>query len=413
MESRKRKILIHSLVFSPDGVSTAYLYNDIAIALKNNGYDVVVLSTTPHFNRIKELSEKQQLKWGCWGLFKKSIFNGIHVYHVPQRKFKSTILRLFSFIYWHIVSFFIALSIKNVDLILSPSPPLTIGLVNVYLGRIKHCKVIYNVQEIYPDILGLRNGMLYRFLSSIEKRIYNQSSAVTTIDEVFYNNIVNRFQNREKLHVIPNFVDTELYHSDVSVDILDNKIFHKSNSIKLLYAGNIGFAQDWETLICLVQKTKNLDIEFFVIGEGVKKIELEEHKEMLNLDKLHIITYQQRNMMPAILAYSDIQFIFMNRDMEMQGFPSKVYTIMACGRPLLVSSGERTPIVNFLSPLNCAKLITEHDVEMKTDKMVEWLSHVTKAELLQMGKSGEEVIKQHYSKEIVTRQYIDLIDSLL
>lgn len=413
MESRKRKILIHSLVFSPDGVSTAYLYNDIALALKNVGYDVVVLSTTPHFNKLKNLSEKQQLKWGCWGLFKQSVFNGIPVYHVPQKKFKSSVLRLAGFIYWHIVSFFIALSIKNVDLVLSPSPPLTIGLVNLYLSSIKQCKVIYNVQEIYPDILGLDHGILYRFLSSIEKKIYNQSSAVTTIDEIFYNNIVNRFKNREKLHIIPNFVDTELYHSGISSDILDSKIFHKSNSIKLLYAGNIGFAQDWETLICLVKKCKNLNIEFFVIGEGVKKIELEEYKELLSLDKLHIIPYQPRNMMPAILAYSDIQFIFMNREMEMQGFPSKVYTIMACGRPLLVSSGVGTPIVNFLSSLNCAQLITDYDIEVKTDKMVEWLSHVTKAELHQMGKSGEEVIKQHYSKEIVTKQYIDLIDSLL
>ena len=106
MESRKRKILIHSLVFSPDGVSTAYLYNDIALALKNVGYDVVVLSTTPHFNKLKNLSEKQQLKWGCWGLFKQSVFNGIPVYHVPQKKFKSSVLRLAGFIYWHIVSFF-------------------------------------------------------------------------------------------------------------------------------------------------------------------------------------------------------------------------------------------------------------------------------------------------------------------
>ena len=51
----KKKILIHTLIFSPDGVSTAYLYNDIALAFKKAGYDVVVLTTTPHFNLVKEL----------------------------------------------------------------------------------------------------------------------------------------------------------------------------------------------------------------------------------------------------------------------------------------------------------------------------------------------------------------------
>ena len=65
-KKQKKKILIHSLVFSPDGVSTAYLYNDIALAFKSAGYDVVVLSTTPHFNVGPEQLEKQPMKWGVF-----------------------------------------------------------------------------------------------------------------------------------------------------------------------------------------------------------------------------------------------------------------------------------------------------------------------------------------------------------
>ena len=57
---KKKKILIHSIAFSPDGVSTAYLYNDIAIGFKEKGYDVVVLTTTPHYNAIPSELEKQQ-----------------------------------------------------------------------------------------------------------------------------------------------------------------------------------------------------------------------------------------------------------------------------------------------------------------------------------------------------------------
>ena len=49
-----KRILIHSLIFSPDGVSTAYLYNDIALSFKQKGYDVVVVSITPHFNTVLE-----------------------------------------------------------------------------------------------------------------------------------------------------------------------------------------------------------------------------------------------------------------------------------------------------------------------------------------------------------------------
>ena len=89
--NNKKKILIHTIVFSPDGVSTGYLYNDIALGFKNAGYDVVVLSTTPHFNVVLEQLTKQPMKWCVWGLYKRSEFNGIPVYHVPLKKFKSVL----------------------------------------------------------------------------------------------------------------------------------------------------------------------------------------------------------------------------------------------------------------------------------------------------------------------------------
>ena len=412
--SKRKKILIHSLIFSPDGVSTAYLYNDIALAFKKSGYDVVVLSTTPHFNVVPEQLNKQPMKWGIWGLYKKSLFEGIPVYHVPQKKFKSTLLRIIGFVYWHIVSFFVGLTIKNVDVIVSPSPPLTIGRLNNLLGWLKGCKVVYNVQEIYPDILNKpETSIVHRYLRGMEKRVYNNSAAVTTIDQVFYDTIVDRFKDRSKLHIIPNFVDTELYHEGVSIAGLDKKLFPQNESIKLLYAGNIGFAQDWEPLVRLAEKTRDLNVEYFLIGMGVKKKWVEEQKTIRGLDKLHILDYQPRHMMPSILAYSDLQYIFMTPEQEGMGFPSKVYTIMACGRPLLVCSGDNTPIVNFLKPIGCAKLVTNHDLEQKTDEMAQWLSTMTREKLRGMGTKGEVVIKQSYTKEKVTKQYVELVNSIL
>ena len=413
MQNGKKKILIHSLIFSPDGVSTAYLYNDIALAFQKNGYEVVVLSTTPHFNVVKEQLAEQPMKWGVWGLFKKSFYNGIEVFHVPQKKFKSTLLRLIGFVYWHIVSFFVGLGIKNVDMILSPSPPLTIGLLNLWLAKLKGCKVVYNVQEIYPDILGKKEGLVFNVLSKLERKVYNSSDAVTTIDQVFYDTIVGRFNEPEHLHIIPNFVDTDLYRSGVDTSELDKAAFPDTDSIKLLYAGNIGFAQDWEPLVRLAEKTKDLNVEYFLIGEGVRKSYVEDKKKELGLDKLHVLPYQPRHLMPAILAYSDAQYIFMTPEMEGMGFPSKVYTIMACGRPLVVCSGENTPIVNFLNPVGCAKLVTTHDLEEKTYEMAVWLRSMTREQLREMGAKGESVIKAQYTKEIVTTQYVELCESLL
>jgi len=408
-----KRVLIHTLIFSPDGVSTAYLYNDIALQLQKRGYEVVVLTTTPHFNNVPDQVEKQPMSWKVWGFCKVSNFNGMKVLHVPQKKFKNTVLRLLGFVYWHIVSFFIGLTIKDVDLILSPSPPLTIGWLNLGLAKLKRCKVVYNVQEIYPDILKLKGGMTLKFLSWMEHRVYNGSDAVITIDKVFYDTIVDRFKDKSKLHIIPNFVDTELYHEVSSFKFKDSSLFPETDSIKLLYAGNIGHMQSWEPLIELADRTRDLNVEYIVIGEGAQRDYVVAEIENRKLDKLHLLPYQPRDLMPAILSYSDASFIFMAPGRDGDGFPSKVYTIMACQRPMLILSGENTPIVNFLKDKNCAKIVTEKDTDKKVAIMEEWLRSVTKEELREMGKNGLQTILQNYTKDIVTSQYADLIDSLV
>lgn len=408
-----KRVLIHSLIFSPDGVSTAYLYNDIALRLQERGYEVVVLTTTPHFNIVPEQVEKQPMRWKVWGFCKVSKFNGMTVLHVPQKKFKSTALRLLGFVYWHIVSFFIGLTIRHVDLILSPSPPLTLGLLNLGLAKMKGCKVVYNVQEIYPDILKLKGGITLKFLSWMEKKVYNGSDAVTTIDKVFYDTIAPRFKDQSKLHIIPNFVDTELYHEIEWEGKLDEKLFPKSDSIKLLYAGNIGFAQDWELLVNLTEKCKGLPIEFVVIGEGVRKPFLENEKERRNLDNIRILPYQPRNLMASILSYCDCSFIFMEQSQEGDGFPSKVYTIMACKRPLLIASGVQTPIVNFLMDKKCSMLVTDNNLGKRVEIMTDWLHHINKDTLRKLGENGFNVIQKGYTKEIVTEKYAELVEQII
>ena len=409
---RKKRVLIHSLVFNPDGVSTAYLYGDIAKSLKDKGFDVVVLTTTPHYNKVESQIQKQPLKWKIWGLLKKSTFDGIKVYHVPQKKFKSTPLRLIGFVYWHIVSVFAALGIKKVDVILSPSPPLTIGLLNVWLGKIKGAKVIYNVQEVYPDILGKDSGLVFNSLSHIERYIYNHSDGITTIDRVFYDTIINRFKDPSKLQIIPNFVDTSLYKPLENCPNLAKDIFIQNDNIKLLYAGNIGMAQEWDTLIELAKKTLGKPIDYYVIGEGMMRDYLREKISEFQLDNIHLLPYQKRELMPEIIAFSDIQFIFMEPKVAAQGFPSKVYTIMACGKPLIVCSPANTPIVNFLSPIGCAKIFTEVSPQEKADDISNWLESVTRDELAQMGEIGLKIIADNYSKEVVTQKYANLIDSI-
>lgn len=415
MEQRNlKRVLIHSIVFSPDGVSTAYLYNDIALGLVDNGFDVVVLTTIPHYNIIQAEFENQPLSKKIFGLYYVSNFNGIQVYHIPLKKYKSTLKRIFSFVYWHIASLILGLTLKRISFVLSPSPPLSIGFVSLIISKIKGAKSIYNVQEIYPDLLinqgNLKSSLIINLLKKFEKIIYNNSDAVVTIDNIFYSTILPRFKDFRKLHIIPNFVDTDLYKPLENQQSLP-EIFGEDNSkIKILYAGNIGFFQDWDPVLYAANQLSSENIEFWIIGEGVQKKYLEKEVRDNNLTNVRIFPYQRRELIPIINNYADIHFIAINQQMEQEGFPSKVYTIMACAKPLVVISGENTPLYNFLKDKNCAELVSN-------DRNVDFTNAIRKLaqhkELRQeLGVNGYNEIIKNYSKKVVVSDYANLLHSL-
>jgi colanic acid biosynthesis glycosyl transferase WcaI len=409
-----KKILIHSIVFSPDGVSTAYLYNDIALGFKNAGYDVVVLTTTPHYNLIEKSLQKQPLKRHLFGVYYESDFNGIRVIHVPLKKYKSTIIRILSFIYWHFLSLIIGLSIKKVNFILSPSPPLSIGFISILIAKKNRAKFIYNVQEIYPDLLikngGLKSDLIIKLLKWLEKYIYNNAAAVITIDQKFYDQIVNRFIDKNKLKIIPNFVDTFLYRplsSELEMPDPFKKDFQK---FRLLYAGNIGFYQDWEPILYAAKNLIDTNIEFWIIGEGVKKKYLINEVEKNSLHNIKILPYQDRDLMPYINSFADLHFISISKEMEQEGFPSKVYTIMACEKPMIVITGQNTPLYNFLEPLNCSILISNNRDEEFVRAIKELANNENKK--VELGQKGFKIIDQYYTKEKVVGQYLNLLETL-
>jgi colanic acid biosynthesis glycosyl transferase WcaI len=408
-----KKILIHSIVFSPDSVSTAYIYNDIALGFKDAGYEVLVLTTTPHYNLIETALQKQPLNRKLFGLFYESDFDGIRVIHVPLKKYKSTIIRILSFIYWHFLSLIIGLSIKKVDFILSPSPPLSIGLISILIAKKNTAKFIYNIQEIYPDLLikngALKSNIIIKLLKWLEKYVYNHASAVITIDQKFHDQIVDRFNEKDNLKIVPNFVDTELY-KPISKEVeLPNSFKKDPHKVRLLYAGNIGFYQDWEPILFAAKKLRDTNIEFWIIGEGVKKEFLIKEVEKHNLTNIKVLPYQDRELMPLINTFADIHFISINKEMEQEGFPSKVYTIMACSKPMIVITGENTPLYNFLKPLNCSILISNNRNEQFVHSINELANNESKKE--ELGQNGFDIIQQYYSKEIVVGQYLKLFES--
>jgi spore maturation protein CgeB len=122
------------------------------------------------------------------------------------------------------------------------------------------------------------------------------------------------------------------------------------------------------------------------------------------------LPYQDRELMPLINSFADIHFISISKEMEQEGFPSKVYTIMACSKPMIVITGENSPLYHFLKPLNCSMLISNNRNEEFVHSITELSNNESKKQKL--GKNGFNIIQQYYTKEKVIDQYLKLIDNL-
>ena len=96
--------------------------------------------------------------------------------------------------------------------------------------------------------------------------------------------------------------------------------------------------------------------------------------------------------------------------MEQEGFPSKVYTIMACAKPIVVVTGENTPLYNFLKDINCAELITNNR-NVNFTEAIKKLAFDKKLRV-RLGNNGYEEIIKNYSKIVVVSKYANLLKSI-
>jgi glycosyltransferase involved in cell wall biosynthesis len=96
--------------------------------------------------------------------------------------------------------------------------------------------------------------------------------------------------------------------------------------------------------------------------------------------------------------------------MEQEGFPSKVYTIMACAKPMIVITGEKTPLYIFLKDKNCAELITNNR-NINFTNSIRKLSNDEKLRK-DLGMNGYNEIINNYSKEVIVSKYANLLNSL-
>lgn len=407
--------MLHSLVFPPDGVSTAYLMADLAVELRKLGHSVSVLSTTPHYNLDHSALARQPLRT-CWGgLVSCSQLEGIPVWHVKlPLKGKRVWARAFDYVRFHALS--LLLSVRTIgvqDIVIATSPPLTIGIMSWLLAKRWGAASVYKVAEVYPDLAvrqGLiRNPLLIGLMRKMEQFVYRYNSMIVPIAESFRRVISARAVPDHKLRTIPDCVDTELYRPLSRKNTFSDQ--HRLvEQFVVLYAGNIGLVQDWPTIVFAAEAVKELPIKFVIVGDGARRDWLASEVNRRRLDNVQMIGYQPKEMMSQINASCDVGLIPMTRTGAQDGFPSKVYTIMACGRPVLVTADADSEMAGIIQRSGGGRVVSPDDPDAFTAAVKR--AYLERDQLPEEGKRARKFVEADYSKEAIARKYDALIREL-
>jgi colanic acid biosynthesis glycosyl transferase WcaI len=411
------RILLLTLVFPPDSVSTAVLLGELSKELKTLGNDITVLTTTPHYNEEPEARRLQPLYKKSRGALYKSDYFGIPVYHVPiNRKGDRIASRIFDYVRFHIVSTTAGFRVaRGCDIILSPSPPLTIGLSAWIIGIMRKIPFIYNVQEIYPDVAVsldvLTNRYLIWALQRLELFIYKRARSVVVISEWFRRRLLSKGVSTGKVSVIPNFVDTEFIVPGMRINTFSRE-HGLEDKFVLLYAGNIGLTQNFEIILSAARHLCHLrDLRFIIVGDGARRSWLEKELSRGDFRNVKLLPYQARSVVPSLYAASDVCLISLKRGTARETFPSKIYTIMAAGRPAIVAADEDSELTWVTKVSGFGWAVAPDDARVFT-KAIE-VAYQKRSELQNMGQLGRKYVVRHHSPAAISCRYDELIRGVM
>lgn len=410
------RILILSLVFPPDAVSTAQLMGELAEDLVDGGDEVWVVTTRPHFNRDPEAEARQPIRSAWGGLLGRSELGGARVVHTYMpRKGRSVVGRLLGWAGFHVLSTAAALlAIPRPDVILCPSPPLTICASAWIIGLVRGCPFVYNVQEIYPDIavkLGaVRNGLLIRLLGALESWAYRRAAAITVIAPNMRANLLAKGVPGEKVHVVPNFVDIQ----DLRPGPRENEVREElglSGRFVVTYAGNLGPAQGLGTILEAAEILEaDPRIRFVVMGGGSAEAQLREEKARRGLANLEILAYRPYSAMPRFYAASDVSLVPLARATGSDAVPSKVYRIMACGRAVLAVTEPGSDLASLVAEAGCGLSVPPDDGPALAAAIADLSRDADRCR--GMGEAGRGFATSAVSRPAITARYAELLGNL-
>jgi colanic acid biosynthesis glycosyl transferase WcaI len=399
------RVLILNQFFYPDISATSQLMTDLAEDLTVYGAQVTALS-----GRYPYVGE---------GLFpRQDEYKSIRILRAGSLPFSRArfFRRAFSYFSFYFSALWQLLRAPRQDIILVLTTPPLIGLVALSAKWLRGTRVVQLVQDLYPEVaveLGLlppRHPVtwLSRWLARF---IFRHVDAVIVLGECMRKRLLALGVDHTRLHVIQNWASsTEIR----AIDRNGNPFVREqglNGSFTVLYSGNMGQAHDFRSIrAALKEFASDAGIQWVFIGSGPKRQELEQFLRENKIPNARVLDYQPREALSYSLGCADISIVSLVGRLEGLVVPSKLYGVMASGRPVLYvgpTSGEaaRTILEN-----DCGFICDNADTDAFIAAIRTARSDPAASE--QMGRRARAAFEATFDRPILTRRYFELLCSM-
>ncbi|MFT5871836.1 MAG: glycosyltransferase involved in cell wall biosynthesis [Clostridium sp.] len=375
---------------------------EFAKGLKQLGHEVTILTALPNY-------PKGEIFDGYKG--KKVVLEEIEGIKIVRTsiyatKSKSFTKRLRNYLSFTFSSVFQGYKyIEKQDFIITESPPLFLGWSGYILAKLKKAKFIFNISDLWPESavkLGVLNNKLFIKLSVwLEEFCYRKASAVTCQTQGIVDDIVGRGFDKNKVHLITNGVNIELFKKEKRDEDFRREIGIE-DKFSLCYAGIHGIAQGLKVIINAAEIVKDIkDIQFVFVGDGPEKQDLINMVKEKKLKNVTFVPLQPKINMPKIVASMDAAIIPLRKLQLFEGaLPSKMFETLCSEVPIIMAvKGEAERLINnaqggiVVEPENSQE-IAEAVIKLYKDKELRE----------KLGENGRRYVKENYNRDTITRK---------
>ena len=396
--------------YRPDGGPGAPLFTRLCEELVRQGHQVVVLTAVPHYPSGR-VPAKYHGK-----LRSRTNENGVQVIRValPSVNRRNLFWRMVQFVSYQMGATLAGWN-QAYDVLIATTSALEVWLPYAVLSVARHKPAIYSVHDVYPDVgvnLGVfRHKAVIRFVAALEDYCLRHAAAVRVLSKSFVPRLLARGVPESKLSLVYDWVDTDLIRPLPR----DNGFAREHNLVDdfvVLYAGNIGFLQGLEYVLesasLLVERE---DVRFVFVGDGAARDGLVEQAQQMGLSNVQFLPYQPLDRMPEILAAADVSLVPLLKGIGSGALPSKSFSILASGRPLIASIDPDSDLVNLVQrakagicvPPQSPDLLAEAIIRLKEDPAL----------CRQYGQNGRAYALEHHSPGAAATKFEDLLHAIL